>query len=65
MLCVDDRYGHLNTVKLLLQHKANPLLRDGNGDTPLDVAVKGPPRMITGLPDRAPVIALLKEHTDK
>ena len=34
------RYGHLDMVRLLLRHGADPTFRDSAGRTPQDVAAK-------------------------
>lgn len=48
------RQGHIDIINMLLEHGANPAIKDKNGRTPLDHAI---------LAKQAKVIAILKKYT--
>lgn len=51
-LLLASRSGETDMVKFLLKHHADPTIADQNGDTPIDVALKG---------DNKQIIELLRE----
>ena len=61
------RYGHLETMQVLLEGGANPLLLDGAGHSPLDLASTASAAHPLGqqLVNKQQLVALLKQHTAK
>ncbi len=54
LLMLASYYGHVDAVQVLLKHKADPEIRNGNGQSPIaGAAFKGDLAVIKALVERA------------